>query len=185
MSLRCAVGGRSLKNINDGCPYNASAFVKTKECRLRFDSVAQPTRGQQGWTYLNFVHTSLQGELLPVQRRFLLCFGRLNVALLFVKEVIWKFVTGFVSEKKSKVIMDLLLAGHNVKFVQVFFEIWPRCAHLTEMGDSCRYVEIFGCLWRQINANVESSGVNNLRFSFWCGVCYCWDNGSILSIVNS
>ena len=90
------------KNVNDGCPYNASAFVKTKECRLRFDSVAQPTRGQQGWTYLNFVHTSLQGELLPVQRRFLLCFGRLNVALLFVKEVIWKFVTGFVSGEKEQ-----------------------------------------------------------------------------------
>ena len=48
-------------------------------------------------TYLNFIEASFQGRLLAIYCSLFLRLGGLDIALLLVKEIIWKVITGFVS----------------------------------------------------------------------------------------
>jgi hypothetical protein len=48
-------------------------------------------------TYLNFIKASFQGRLLAVYCGLFLRLGGLDIALLLVKEIIWKVITGFFS----------------------------------------------------------------------------------------
>ena len=48
-------------------------------------------------TYLNFVEASFQYWLLAIHCRLFLRLGGLDIALVLVKEVIWKLVTELVS----------------------------------------------------------------------------------------
>jgi hypothetical protein len=47
-------------------------------------------------TYLNFIEASFQGWLLAIYCRLFLRLGGFDIALLLVKEIVWKVITGFL-----------------------------------------------------------------------------------------